>query len=272
MPVTLKEIITHKCEEVALTKDANPLVDLKKIVNSTTPPRNFFGAVVNGHTRGSTSVIAEVKRKSPSAGLIRDDFNAGSIATAYEKAGAAAISCLTDEHFFGGKLSFIQEIRDVVALPVLRKDFIIDAYQIWEARAAGADAVLLIAEVLSEGQLMDYMILAHELRMTSLVEAHSMDELLKIQSHIGFPHAGYSLLGINNRNLKTMKTDISHTIRMVDVVEDTSVVVSESGISNPKDLDRLRQHGVNIVLVGESLMREDCPGEALARLIRMNGA
>jgi indole-3-glycerol phosphate synthase len=229
MPTTLKEIIVHKRNEVDRAKVDSPLSELKKIVESNIPPRNFFGAVVNGHTRGSTSVIAEVKRKSPSAGLIRDDFNAANIATAYEKAGAAAISCLTDEQFFGGKLAFIKEIRDVVSLPVLRKDFIVDAYQIWEARAAGADAVLLIAEVLPEGQLMDFMILAHELRMTSLVEAHSMDELLKIQTHIGFPHAGYSLLGINNRNLKTMQTDISHTIRMVDVVEDTSVVVSESG-------------------------------------------
>ena len=270
MPTTLKEIITYKRGEVDLAKEECPLDELKKVVETCDPSRNFFGAVVNGHTRGSTSVIAEVKRKSPSAGLIRDDFDAADIATAYEKAGAAAISCLTDEHFFGGNLAYIQQIRDVVSLPVLRKDFIIDAYQIWEARAAGADAVLLIAEVLSEGQLMDYMILAHELRMTSLVEAHSMDELLKIQSHIGFPHAGYSLLGINNRNLKTMKTDLSHTIRMVDVVQDTSVVVSESGISSPDDLERLRQHGVHIVLVGESLMRQQCPGEALARLIRMN--
>ena len=117
---------------------------------------------------------------------------------------------------------------------------------------------------------MDYMILAHELRMTSLVEAHNMDQLLKIQSHIGFPHSGYSLLGINNRDLTTMHTDLSHTIRLIDVVEDTSIVVSESGISTPGDLDRLRQHGVHIVLVGESLMREQSPGEALARLIRMN--
>ena len=272
MPITLKEIIAHKRKEVSLAKKALPIVDVIENARSAQPPRNFFGAVVNGHTRGSSSVIAEVKRKSPSAGLIRDDFDAGSIATAYEKAGAAAISCLTDERFFGGKLEYIKEIRDVVSIPVLRKDFIVDEYQIWEARAAGADAILLIAEVLSEGQLMDYMILAHELRMTSLVEAHSMDELLRIQGHIGFPHAGYSLLGINNRNLKTMTTDLSHTIRMIDVVEDTSVVVSESGISSPRDLDKLRQHGVHIVLVGESLMKQNCPGEALAKLIRMNSA
>lgn len=270
MATTLHDIIEHKRGEVDRAKTERPQGELEHAARDAEEPRNFFGAVVNGHTQGSTSVIAEVKHKSPSAGVIRDDFDAASIAAEYEKAGAAAISCLTDEHFFGGKLAYIQEIRDVVKLPVLRKDFIIDAYQVWEARAGGADAILLIAEVLSEGQLMDYMILAHELRMTSLVEAHNMDQLLKIQGHIGFPHAGYSLLGINNRDLTTMDTDLSHTIRLIDVVENTSIVVSESGISSPEDLDRLRQHGVHIVLVGESLMREQSPGEALARLIRMN--
>ncbi|MDP7009278.1 MAG: indole-3-glycerol phosphate synthase TrpC [Phycisphaerales bacterium] len=270
MPITLNEIVKHKQGEVTHSKKERPVVELQECVATAKPPRNFFGAVVNGHTRGSTSVIAEIKRKSPSAGLIRDDFDVAAIATAYEKAGAAAISCLTDEHFFGGKLAFIEEIRGAVSLPVLRKDFIVDEYQIWEARAAGADAVLLIAEVLAEGQLLDYLILAHELRMTSLVEAHSMDQLLRVQSHVGFPHKGYCLLGINNRNLKTMTTDITHTIRMVDVVEDKSVLVSESGISKPEDLDKLRQHGVHIVLVGESLMKEPDPGQALATLIRMN--
>ena len=155
-------------------------------------------------------------------------------------------------------------------MPVLRKDFIIDEYQIWEARAAGADAILLIAEVLSEGQLVDSMILAQTLGMTSLVEVHDMENLLKVQQYIGFPHAGYSLLGINNRNLDTMSTDINHTIRMIDVIEDPRNVVSESGISEPKDLDRLRAIGVHVVLVGESLMKQPCPGEALATLIGTN--
>lgn len=270
MPTTLKTIIEHKRSVVDRAKKNRPASGVKESARCAEPPRNFFGAVVNGHTRGSTSVIAEIKHKSPSAGVIRNNFDPAYIATEYEKAGAAAISCLTDEHFFGGKLDHIQQIHDAVSLPILRKDFIIDEYQIWEARAAATDAVLLIAEVLSEGQLMDYMILAHELRMTSLVEAHSMDQLLKIQSYIGFPHKGYCLLGINNRNLKTMKTDLSHTIRMIDVVDDPSVVVSESGISKPEDLDHLRMHGVHIVLVGESLLRENNPGEALAKLIRMN--
>lgn len=270
MTITLQDIIEYKRGEVAKLREAKPVEEVRSEAETRGKPRNFFGAVVNGHTSRSTSVIAEVKRMSPSAGIIRKDFDPVAIAKAYEKAGATAISCLTDTHFFGGNIDFIPRIRDAVGLPVLRKDFIIDTYQIWEARAAGADAILLISEVLSEGQLVDYLILSQELGMTALVEAHDMGNLLKVQQYVGFPHAGYCLLGINNRNLATMKTDINHTIRMVDVVDDPTTIVSESGISKPEDLDRLRMHGVHIVLVGESLMKQPDPGEALATLIRMN--
>ena len=270
MTITLQKIIEYKREEVAKCKAERPLTELQGVAKDADKARNFFGAVVNSHTKGSTSVIAEVKRKSPSAGVIREDFDPVAIALAYEKAGAAAISCLTDTEFFGGNLAFIEQIRDVVSLPVLRKDFIIDSYQIWEARAAGADAILLISEVLSEGQLLDYMILSQKLGMTILLEVHDMENLLKVQQHIGFPHAGYCLLGINNRNLKTMKTDLTHTLRMIDVVDDPAIVVSESGITSAEDLDKLRSVGVHAVLVGESLMKEPCPGEALSKLIRMN--
>ena len=174
MTITLQKIIEYKREEVAKCKAERPLTELQGVVKDADKARNFFGAVVNSHTKGSTSVIAEVKRKSPSAGVIREDFDPVAIALAYEKAGAAAISCLTDTEFFGGNLAFIEQIRDVVSLPVLRKDFIIDSYQIWEARAAGADAILLISEVLSEGQLLDYMILSQKLGMTILLEVHDM--------------------------------------------------------------------------------------------------
>jgi len=270
MTITLQAIIEYKREEVKASKKVLPLEDVRDSAEAASRPRNFFGAVVNGHTQSSTSVIAEIKRKSPSAGVIREDFDPVAIALAYEKAGATAISCLTDTKFFGGNLEFIQKIRSAIALPVLRKDFIIDEYQIWEARGAGADAILLIAEVLPEGQLIDHLILSQRLGMTALVEVHDMENLLKVQKHIGFPHAGYCLLGINNRNLETMTTDLSHSIRLIDVVEDPSIVVSESGISKPEDLDRLRANGIHIVLVGESLMKQPCPGKALASLIRMN--
>ena len=152
-------------------------------------------------------------------------------------------------------------------LPVLRKDFIVEEYQVWESRAAGADAILLIAEALEEGQILDMMILSRELNMTTLVEVHELDRLLMIRDHIGFPHAGYSLLGINNRNLKTMETDLAHTFRQLEFVKDRSLVVSASGITSAKDLARLRQRGVNIVLVGEHLLRQPDPGKALRELI-----
>jgi indole-3-glycerol phosphate synthase len=263
----LEEIVAHKRVEVAKARDATPLETLQARVRQLGRPRNFFAAVVNRRERRDTRVIAEIKRRSPSAGEIREDFDPVTIAQAYEKAGAAAISCLTDERHFGGHLGYIQQIRSVVRLPVLRKDFIVDEYQIWESRAAGADAVLLIAEILTEGELLDLMILAAKLKLTTLLEVHDVESLLKVKRHIGFPHRGYSLLGINNRNLKTMTTDLAHTFRLLDMVEDRSVLVSESGIRTVTDLARLRAGGVNIVLVGEHLMRQDDPGAALRELL-----
>ncbi|MBT8484789.1 MAG: indole-3-glycerol phosphate synthase TrpC [Phycisphaerales bacterium] len=267
MAVVLEEILARKRVEVAKAKSTTALEVLKQRVAALPNPRNFFAAVVDARLRGTTHVIAEIKRRSPSAGVIRDDFDPVAIARQYEEAGAAAISCLTDEHHFGGHLGYIQQIRQAVRVPVLRKDFVVDEYQIWESRAAQADAVLLIAEALSEGQLLDLMILSQKLRMTTLVEVHDVENLLKVKRHIGFPHAGYSLLGINNRNLRTMETDLSHTFRLLDMVEDPRIVVSESGIRSPDDVARLRRSGVNIVLVGEHLMRQPDPGLALRELL-----
>ena len=272
MSTVLKDIIARTRVDVARAKQTTPLPVLQECVAALPRPRNFFAAVVNARDRAHTRVIAEVKRRSPSAGVIREEFDPAAIARQYEKAGASAISCLTDEPHFGGHLGYIQQIRQAVRLPVLRKDFIVDEYQIWESRAAQADAVLLIAEVLPEGELLDLMILAQKLRMTALVEVHEVESLLKVKRHIGFPHAGYSLLGINNRNLRTMTTDISHTFRMVDMVEDKSVVVSESGIATPSDLAKLRYHGVHIALVGEHLMKQPDPGAALRDLLGMSAS
>jgi indole-3-glycerol phosphate synthase len=267
MATVLEQIIARKRVEVQKAKAVTPLDVLKERVADMGRPRNFFAAVVNDRAPRRTRVIAEIKRRSPSAGEITDDFDPIRIAKQYHEAGADAISCLTDEKDFGGHLGYIQQIREAVQLPVLRKDFIVDQYQVWESRAAGADAVLLIADVLEEGKILDMMILARELSMTSLVEAHDLERLLKIRHYIGFPHAGYSLLGINNRDLKTMKTDLSHTFRLLEFVEQRNVVVSESGISTPADLARLRQRGVNIVLVGEHLLRQPDPGQALRVLL-----
>ncbi|HZW08932.1 MAG TPA: indole-3-glycerol phosphate synthase TrpC [Phycisphaerales bacterium] len=271
-PPVLREIVAHKRVEVELAKARTPLRELEALVAQAEPPRNFFRAVTRHGNRDDTAVIAEIKRRSPSAGLIRpeyagDAFRPEDIAQAYFSNGASAISCLTDEKFFGGRLSFLQRVKDAVPLPVLRKDFLVDTYQLWESRAHGADAALLIAECLTESQIVDMLILAQQLQLTVLLEVHSMENLLRVRPHVGFPHPAYCLLGINNRDLSSMTTDLGHTLRLVDLVEDRSVLVSESGLRTPEDLARLREENVRIVLVGEHLMKHPSPGRALAELL-----
>ncbi len=271
-PITLDQIIAHKRSEVEAAKSMTSLDDLRERISELGRPRNFFQAVVRHKSPMETSIIAEIKRKSPSAGWIRpeyarDDFDPATIARKYHEAGASAISCLTDDRYFAGKLEYIHQVRDAAPLPVLRKDFIIDPWQVWESRAAGADAILLIAESLTTSELLDLMILARELQLTTLVETHDMDNLLRVLPHAGFPDRSYWLLGINNRNLQTMQVDLNHTTRLAAMVEDTSTLVSESGIRTPADLAKLRRVGVRIALVGESLMREEDPGGALRQLL-----
>ncbi len=270
---TLRQILDHKRKEVAQTQRDVPIDELKERISELGRPRNFFAAVTKHEDPNHTAIIAEIKRKSPSAGWIRpeyesDDFDPVAIARQYHDAGAAAISCLTDNRFFAGSLSYIHAIRDAIPLPVLRKDFIIDPYQVYEARAAGADAILLIAEALRESMLIDLMILARDLQLTALVEIHSMENLLRVRPHVGFPLRSYSLLGINNRDLETMTTDLAHTTRLVDLVDDPRVLVSESGIKTPEHLATLRKVGVRTALVGEALMRTDNPGAALRALLK----
>lgn len=271
-PATLAAIVEHKRVEVEAGKARTSVEQFRERISELGRPRNFFQALVRHKDKADTSVIAEIKRKSPSAGWIReeytrDDFDPAVIARQYHAAGASAISCLTDERFFAGSLSYIHRVRDAVPLPVLRKDFIIDPWQVWESRAAGADAILLIAECLSQAQILDLSILARELQLTTLIECHDMDNLLRVLPHVGFPERSYGLLGINNRDLTTMKVDLNHTTRLAMMIDDTSILVSESGIKTAADLDKLRKVGVRIVLVGESLMREDHPGAALGRLL-----
>lgn len=269
---TLGRIVERKLAEVAAAKAATPFGELEALVAQAEPPRNFFHAVTRRTSGVDVSVIAEIKRKSPSAGWIRPEyageaFQPEAIARQYADAGARAISCLTDGEDFGGDLSFIARVKDAVGLPVLRKDFLIDPWQLWESRAAGADAILLIAECLTEGELVDMMILSQQLQLTTLVEVHDMENLLRVRPHVGFPHASYGLLGINNRDLSSLKVDLNHTLRLLDLVDDRSILVSESGIAAPEHLTRLVEEGVRIVLVGESLMRTASPGAALATLV-----
>ncbi|MBW8015091.1 MAG: indole-3-glycerol phosphate synthase TrpC [Planctomycetes bacterium] len=250
----LDEIIEYKYIEVKRRKAHTPLEEVESLAARMPKCRNFYKAVTKPNARG-LNVIAEVKKASPSAGLIRGDFDPVKIAKTYQACGADAISCLTDEKYFQGKLEYIAMIKEAVDLPILRKDFTIDQYQVYEAKAAGADAILLIAEALVPAQLMDLLILARELTLTSLIEVHDVDLLLQLRSLAGFPQQGYSLLGINNRDLTTMKVDFNTTGRLAEFVDNRSELVSESGIKTRQDVDKLKEVGVGAVLIGETLCK-----------------
>jgi indole-3-glycerol phosphate synthase len=255
MSTILDQIIESKRREVAEKKTRLPLERLQEQIGQLPRPRNFFAAVTR-KTSKPLNLIAEVKKASPSAGVIRPDFDPVNIARAYQSAGADCLSVLTDEPYFQGKLEYVQQVRQAVDLPVLRKDFIVDPWQVYETRACGADAMLLIAECLETSQLIDLQILATELNLTVLIEVHDMENLIRVRDHvIGFPHKSYSLLGINNRDLRTFKTDLGTTLRMAELVENRDVLVSESGIHTRADIEKLAAAGVRAVLVGESLMR-----------------
>ena len=248
----LDKIIADKRIEVQSRRSQISLDQLKEHVRDLPKCRNFYKAVTTPNARG-INVIAEVKKASPSAGLIREDFDPVSIALTYEKCGADAISVLTDEKYFQGRLEYIDRIHEVVDLPVLRKDFIIDIWQVYESRAAGADAILLIADALKPGLLMDLMIAAAELTLTVLLEVHHADTLMAVRSLIGFPKKGYSVLGINNRNLTTMQVDLNTTSRLAGLLDNTKELVAESGIKTRADVEKLIKIGVRAVLIGQTL-------------------
>ncbi len=248
----LDKIIADKRDEVRQHRAEVSLEQLKARVAGIAKCRNFHRAVTKPNRRG-LNVIAEVKKASPSAGLIRADFDPVTIAQTYERCGADAISVLTDEKYFQGRLEYVEQVKQAVALPVLRKDFIVDLWQIYEARAAGADAILLIADALEAGELMDLMIAATELTLTVLLEVHQADVLMGVRSLIGFPEKGYSVLGINNRDLTTMTVDINTTSRLKDLVDDDVPVVAESGIKTRGDVAKLITVGVQAVLIGQTL-------------------
>jgi indole-3-glycerol phosphate synthase len=254
----LREIVEHKRVELAAAKAVRPESELKSRLADAPPPRDFAAAL---RDRLGLRVIAEVKRASPSAGLIRGDFDPVAIARRYTAAGAAAISVLTDEHYFQGRLEYLTQVRAAVPVPVLRKDFLIDRYQVLEARVAGADAILLIAECLNDCTMRDLYFHALELGMTSLIEIHdpeNLDRVLKLDPDV---------VGVNNRDLRTLTVDLEHSIRLRPRVTGDAVFVSESGIHTPADVRRLTAAGVRAVLVGETLMKSPDPGEKLAELI-----
>lgn len=242
----LDEILRHKREEVANSRKSTPLDELRRIIADSPPPEDFYGAVASG---ADVTIIAEIKHRSPSAGLIRKDFDIGQIARAYHIGGASAISVLTDKKYFGGELGFIAAAKAASALPALRKDFIIDEYQLFEARAALADAVLLIVRVLSNEQLREYLALAGELGMAALVETHDAAELEQAIA------AGAPIIGINNRDLDTLRVDLMTTEVLARNVPEGRIVVSESGIVERRDVEHMALHGAHAVLVGEHLLK-----------------
>jgi indole-3-glycerol phosphate synthase len=252
----LDQILADKRQEVARRKKEIPIESFQDKALSMPKCRNFYKAVTKTNPRG-LNVIAEVKKASPSAGLIRADFDPVQIALTYQRCGADAISVLTDEKYFQGKLEYLSAVREAVGLPVLRKDFIVDPYQIYEARAAGADAILLIAEALNQADLTDLLILANELTLTALIEVHDADSLLRIRSLIGFPQKHYSVLGINNRDLSTMQVDLNNTGRLAELADNPKELIAESGIRTRQDVEKLIRLGIGGVLIGQTLCASD---------------
>jgi indole-3-glycerol phosphate synthase len=254
----LDDIIANKKMELAETKRRAPFPDIKSKASGAEPTRGF-GKALSG--TDDIRLIAEVKKSSPSKGVIREDFDPATIARSYEESGASCLSVLTEKKFFQGELEYLGRIRKVVNLPLLRKDFIIDEYQIHEARAAGADAILLIAACLEQQQIQDYLGTAQGLGLDVLVESHTYKELEKSL------YAGAMLLGINNRDLATFSVSLQTTLDLVKDIPDDRTVVSESGIKTREEVIRLRQAGVDAILVGESLMREKDIGKKVKELL-----
>jgi indole-3-glycerol phosphate synthase len=253
----LERIVATKRREVAASRERLPESELESQAAAASPARDFRAALLRAT---SIAVIAEVKKASPSAGVIRQDFDPVAVARAYERGGAACVSVLTDAPFFQGSLDDLRAVRAAVGLPVLRKDFILERYQLLEARRAGADAVLLIAEVLAGGELPRLLREAGALGLQALVELYDRDNLPRVLD------AGATLVGVNNRNLRTFETRLTHTLDVAAAVPAGVCLVSESGIRGRADVERLRAAGVKAVLVGETLMRSADPAAAVAGL------
>jgi indole-3-glycerol phosphate synthase len=259
----LEKILAVKREEVAAAKQERSLAAIRSDAEKADKPRDFLGALRSKISAGMPAVIAEVKKASPSKGVLRADFDPSAIARSYARHGAACLSVLTDVQFFQGHRDYLRQARDATALPVLRKDFIVDPYQIYEARAMGADCILLIVAALGQDEMVELERVALGLGMGVLVEvhdAHELDRALGLQT---------SLLGINNRNLRTFETRLETTLSLLERIPRERLVVTESGILAHTDVERMRSAGVDAFLVGEAFMRAPDPGVALANLFRL---
>jgi indole-3-glycerol phosphate synthase len=256
--VFLSRIISHKRKAINQAKRRVPLAELEQLARVQAAPRNFRQALTAGD---DIAVIAEMKKASPSAGVLREDFDASTLAQNYVAHGAAALSILTDESFFQGHLDHLLQAREACSLPLLRKDFIVDPYQVFEARAHGADAVLLIAGILDRSQLLELLMAIVEIGMQALAEVHSETE---IDSAL---LAGADLIGINNRDLQTFEMKLETTEQLAPLIPRHCVRVAESGIASRQDVERLAACGVDAILVGSHFMRHSDPGQALTALI-----
>ncbi|HEY5682457.1 MAG TPA: indole-3-glycerol phosphate synthase TrpC [Sulfuricaulis sp.] len=263
-PDILRKILARKAEEIADRTRRRPLAELKKRLQETSPPRGFLRAIRNRISTGQPAVIAEIKKASPSKGLLRADFRPADIARSYELHGATCLSVLTDVDFFQGADAHLQQAREACALPVLRKDFTIDPYQVYEARTIGADAVLLIVAALDDTRIRELNALALELGLDVLVEVH---DALELERALALQPA---LIGINNRDLKTFHTTVETTLRLRQNIPEDCMIVTESGIHTPEEVARLRAQGVQAFLVGEAFMKAAEPGKKLSELFNVS--
>lgn len=258
-PTILKKIIERKYAEIEERSQIHSLGAMRSMAEQRTDrPRGFVGAMLNKLSANKSAVIAEIKKASPSKGIIREDFHPAEIAVSYEKGGAACLSVLTDVDFFQGSDEYLKEVRAACSLPVIRKDFIVEPYQIYEAAAIGADCILLIVAALEASKLNELNALAVELGLDVLVEVHDEREL---ELALGLPN---KLIGINNRNLHDFSVTLDTTYDLLEQIPSDRVVVTESGISTPDDVASMRRHAVNSFLIGESFMRAEDPGKRLA--------
>ena len=256
----LKKIVAVKHEEIALASQKKSLAMVRADAESRVLTRDFVGAIQHKVQQGQAAVIAEIKKASPSKGVLRADFIPADIAQSYAEHGAACLSVLTDAQFFQGSVDYLKQARASCDLPVLRKDFMVDAYQVYEARAMGADCILLIAACLDDAQMKDLEAIARGLDMAVLVEVHDAEELnraVKLKT---------PLVGINNRNLRTFEVSLDTTLGMLKDVPSDRILITESGILTPEDVQKMRDAKVNAFLVGEAFMRAPDPGQALADL------
>lgn len=254
----LDEIIRNKKVEVEAAKRSYPLELISSQIERVGRPKDFFEAI---NPYGKIKVIAEIKRASPSKGILREDFDPVDIAKSYSKGGASAISVLTDKKFFKGDLTYLRDVKNTVQVPLLRKDFVIDPYQLYEARLYGADAILLIAAVLDKKSLTELLNLTHHLGMNAIVEVHNEEEL---ESALV---AGGRVIGINNRNLKTFDVSLEVSRRLAKLVPKGKIVISESGIGSGEDVKRLKDNGIYVFLIGEAFMKAPDPGSELNKLL-----